>query len=86
MENSKIAILLFYFLSCPSCPSFGSQAGFTVSPVPESGTWNSASLYFCAMYFRKFLARIVISTVPAIRTTDRALITGDTPNRIMEYT
>ncbi len=62
---------------------FNEAAGFVAVGMPAK---PASQRYFWAMYFRKFLARMVIRTVPAIRTTDRALITGDTPNRIMEYT
>lgn len=82
-------ILFILSSSGRSCPSYDSKAVlsvFSVISVVRSGNPASVPRYFWAMYFRKFRARIVIRTVPAISTTERALITGETPKRIMEYT
>lgn len=45
------------------------------------------AVYFAAAkFFRNFRIENVISTVPKIITKESALITGDTPKRIIEYT
>lgn len=79
-------ILFIFSSSCPSCLSYGSKAVLSVSSVVRSGNPDFPPRHFWAMYFRKFRARRVMRTVPAMRTTERELITGETPNRIMEYT